>query len=476
MNRDIAIIFDCGATSVRVAAITVQGEILAISSRSNETDPDPTYEGGLVWDFEKLWAKLCDASKDVMAQVDPERIVGVSVTTFGVDGTFVDEKGEFLSPIISWQCSRSKAMMARLDNYISTDRVRHISGVAPQWFNTIYKMLWMKENRADIVDSAHRFIFIPSLIIGRLSGVYKNDRTMMGTSMMGDLRTGDLSQEILDALGLKRELFGEIAQSGEVAGAITQSAHELTHIPVGTQIVFAGHDTQFAIIGSGAGVNQPVLSSGTWEILMTRCSATELDMGMVNEQTTVELDAQDGYCNIGQNWLASGVLEWFWRHFYAQHPKSELFDVLIEEFEALDQNVEPTVWVDSSFHEGQGQIHGLSINTKRAEIYRAILFSLVQRLKQALALVEQATGVKAEKVICVGGGAKSRIWNQMRADVCNVTLEVIDQKETTVLGASKYVFKLLGESVASSVSSQIKEVYHPNAQRVEFWNKQIKNS
>ncbi|MFV0345568.1 MAG: FGGY family carbohydrate kinase, partial [Bacteroidales bacterium] len=84
IQKDIAIVLDCGATNVRVIAMDVNGQIVASHAMPNETDEDPHYSGGRIWDLEKLWGKLSEASRIVTSAIDCERIAGVTVTTFGV--------------------------------------------------------------------------------------------------------------------------------------------------------------------------------------------------------------------------------------------------------------------------------------------------------------------------------------------------------------------------------------------------------
>lgn len=459
-KKDIAIIFDCGATNVRVIAIDKTGQILASNSMSNETDEDPYYKGGQIWDIEKLWKKLCNASKIVVAEIDIERIAGITVTTFGVDGTFIDAKGDLLYPVISWQCKRTQPIIDNIGKYMPLELLYKISGVYPYAFNTINKMIWFKENRPDIVDKAHRFLFIPSLLINKLSGVLQNDATMMGTAMMADLKSREFSKDILDTIGLSKELFGTIAEPGDKAGEVKSEGANSTGLPEGTPVFFAGHDTQFAVFGSGAKLNQPVLSSGTWEVLMSRSkSFTASTIDLANNLTT-EADAIKGIYNIGQNWLSSGVLEWFSRHFYAELQGHELYETMISEAEqevpgSNGLNIDPAFYNDGSSI-NTGTIKGLTINTSRSQLYRAFLESMAFRLREGLEALQVAGNFKAEQIICVGGGSKNRLWNQLRADVCNTTIQLIDQKETTVLGASMFVFA--GVKVFKSVNDAQKKM------------------
>ncbi|TRX63539.1 L-fuculokinase [Carboxylicivirga sp. M1479] len=464
IEKDIAIVFDCGATNVRVIAIDDAGQILSSYALPNETDEDPHYAGGRIWDLEKLWGKLRKAAKYVTSEIDCSRIAGATVTTFGVDGAFVDEKGELLYPVISWQCQRTSAIMDNIDKYLPLQDLYKITGVYPYAFNTINKMIWFKENKPEIVDEAHRFVFIPSLLIHKLSGVLLNDVTMMGTTMMSDLKDRKLSKRVMDAIGVDAELFGEIGEAGQQAGSINQQAHEETGLPLDVPVFLAGHDTQFAIFGSGAQLNQPVLSSGTWEILMTRSQSFKSTQKELDNNLTIEIDAQKGVYDIGQNWLGSGVLEWFSRHYYPELKGDELYETMIADAEqelpgANGLMVDPAFYDDGSSANG-GTIKGLTINTQRGQLYRAFLESLAFRLREALDALEVAGNFKAERIICVGGGSKNRLWNQLRADVCNVPIQFIDQKETTVLGASMYVFAGLGVS-KTSMAARNKIDYKP---------------
>lgn len=450
----LAIIFDCGATNVRVVAIDAQGKIEAQQSYPNQTDIDPNFPEGRIWNLDVIWNKLVRACKAVTSQIDPQRIVGVTTTTFGVDGTFVDAQGNLLYPVISWQCSRTVPILENIDKYLSKSELYSESGVYPYNFNTINKLIWFKENHPEIINKAETFLFMPSLLNMKLTGLKCNDNTMIGTSMLANQSSQNLSKKIFEKLQLSPDIFGRIGNSGDVAGKVIASASQQTGLPEGVPVYLAGHDTQFAIIGSGADVNQPVLSSGTWEILMTRSekittSSQEMDLGI-----TTEFDAEKGKYNIGVNYVASGILEWIKNNFYGNLSGSECYEAMIREAEQIPQGAEG-VRLNPNFYATQGvsggSIEGLTLNTTRGHIYRAGLEALANKLKEALVSIEKAGKFKAESIICVGGGSKNTLWNQIRADVCGIPIKVIEQKETTVLGASFYVFTSAG------VFSSIKE-------------------
>ena len=149
------------------------------------------------------------------------------------------------------------------------DKVYGITGVQNYSFNTLYNFLWFKQNRPDVIENAERFLFVPSLLVHKLTGEFANDITMAGTSMTTNLVERKASDEIFATIGIENKM-GELHNPGHIAGVIHARASKQTGLPIGIPVILAGHDTQFAVLGSGVGVNEPILSSGTWEILMVR--------------------------------------------------------------------------------------------------------------------------------------------------------------------------------------------------------------
>ena len=184
---DIIIVFDCGATNVRVIAINSKGEILASESYPNNTRPDPFYPAYRIWDVNEIWEKMCLASQKVISQMNVNRIAGVTVTTFGVDGTLFDRSGKMLYPVISWQCERTNPIMANIDKYLPLNDLYSECGVLPFTFNTINKLIWFVEQKPEIVEKSYRFLFMPSIFSFLLTGEMVNDTTMSGTSMLTNL-------------------------------------------------------------------------------------------------------------------------------------------------------------------------------------------------------------------------------------------------------------------------------------------------
>ncbi len=434
MSQKIVIVLDCGATYVRSVAINEKGNILAQKSYPNNTRQDPYFNGGLIWDVDEIWGKLVKATKQVLSLINKTEMIGISITSFGVDGAPMKKSGEMLYPVISWACQRTAPIMDNIEKYIPLKKLYKISGVNTFSFNTINKFVWFKENKPEILDRMDYFVFMPSVFIHKLTGEFVTDTTMAGTSMMTDIRTRKFSEEILDAIGVENK-FPLLLEAGEVVGKLSQKASKETGIPAGIPVVAAGHDTQFAVFRSGAKENEVVLSSGTWEILMARTANIQTSKELLNKGVTTEFDAIPGLYNPGLQWLGSGILEWIRHTFYtAESNKKDIYDIMIREAEKAEST---NLSVGIDFLNENGILSGLGINTKREEIYRAALEAMAQKTKYSLKILEKAGGFSANSLIIVGGGSKNKLWNQLREKELGIPVKTINQKETTVLGAAQ---------------------------------------
>lgn len=429
---------DCGATNVRAILVDDKGQLVAKASQPNSTDAgaeNPQYH---VWNADRILKQLADCTRQILPQINPAQVCGITITTFGVDGALVNAAGELLYPVISWKCPRTAEVMKKIEAYIPQSTLNQISGVGEFAFNTIYKLIWLKENRPELLEQAHAWLFISNILAHRLTGIMATDRTMAGTSQMTDLNTGDWSDEILNAIGVRKELFPPMINAGDVTGTLTPEAGALLGLPAGVPVISTGHDTQFALFGSGVKENQPFLSSGTWEILMLRTAKAALAADDYAAGATVEFDSKAGLLNPGLQWIASGIIEWVKSTCY----QGENYDTMDAEAAAIPPGCEGVKLIPNFLPSDPvpGSIEGLILGRTRGHIYRAAMEALTLRLKSRLEKLEKVGGFKATELLLVGGGARNKIWTQMRADILGLPIMVAKVSESTVLGAAMYAF------------------------------------
>jgi len=471
----IVLVLDCGATNIRTIAVDAHGRILAVSSIPNNTQPDPYYPEYRIWDVKEIWKKFSQTTAAVLQKIQPNQIAAVTVTTFGVDGAPFTVRGEMLYPVISWQCPRTTPVMENIDKYIPLKELYRISGLQPYNFNTITKLIWLKENRPEVVEKMDYFLFISSIFLFYLTGVMTTDMTMAGTSMLTDLKNRRFSENILERIGFSSSLFPNLCEPGTVIGKTVKKASQSLGIPEGIPVVATGHDTQFAIYGSGAEEEVPVLSSGTWEILMVRSGNVNLDPELLRQGVTTEFDPIPGHYDIGVQWIGSGALEWIKNMFYhAEVHDKHIYDLMIKEAEQVALGSKG-IRLDTSFYPGSadagtGMITGLNMNSSRGEIYCAALESLACRTRKSLGILENAGNFTAQQLLVVGGGAKNKLWNQLRSDIIGIPIRVVDQKETTVLGSA--LFALAGTGLYGSPDEARQAVQYKTEDYVPAGNRE----
>ena len=443
------LVLDCGATNVRAIALDPAGTILARAAVPNASESARENAAWHQWSLEDIlqrFATCCQAIRTVFSEY---RLCGISVTTFGVDGTLVDEKGELLYPIISWKCPRTAPVMANIARLISPAELQQITGIGQFSFNTLYKLVWLKENHPERVQRAHAWLFISSLINHRLTGRMTTDLTMAGTSQLFSLQQRQFSERILSCVGIEPGLFPELVSPGEVIGELQPEAANRLGLPCGVPVISAGHDTQFALFGAGAGVNEPVLSSGTWEILMARTSQVDSSQLTAFPGATCELDSQKGLFNPGTQYMASGVLEWIRALFW---PAQTRWETILNEAAKIPAGSEGVRMNTQLLDSANAGWQGVTLNTTPAHFYRAALEGLTARLKTNLAALEEIAQFSAHELLLVGGGSRNGLWNQMKADVLGIPVKVLDDSETTVLGASFYGWWGAGEAQSAEAA------------------------
>jgi len=497
MNKEVVIVFDCGATNARAVAVDSGGKIIASAGFPNSPSAQKGLPGCLVWDMDSLWEKLSLASRKVASLVRRDSVKAVTITTFGADGTSVDENGKLTYPVISWQCPRTNEIQVKLQiancklqkfqprnlettkprnkyfnhglTRINTDftpeQIYGITGYQIISFNTVLKLMWLRKNAPQALKKAKYWMMMPGLLSHRLCSEFSIDPTIGSTMMAMDVRRRDWSDAMLGMAGTKRSFFPGWVQPGGTIGRITRKASAETGLPADIPVIACGHDTQFALHGCGARADEAVLSTGTWEILMVRAPKCDPDKKSFDGGLIYECDAVPGFWNPQILMMGSGVVEWVRRNFYGKDAASkEIYRLMISEGissppGANGVTVIPSFKPDTGpfrRYAVPGTVLGLSLATNRADIYRAAIEGLSFQLRSALDILLSAMNYQPPSAIrVVGGGSKNDFWNQMRADTCNLPVTVTGQKEATVLGASMFAFK----GISGKSLEEIKKKY-----------------
>lgn len=482
MVNDIAIVLDCGATKLSTTAFDSKGNLIRSVSYQNEPVAQPGGEADWrIWDLDQIWQRLSDACRQVCASIDRSRIRAVTVCTFGADGAPVRKDGTPTYPVISWYDPRTRHLVTEIKELMDPWDIFIETGYQVIPFNTLLRLMWLRKYVPKALNDAECWLMMPGLLSFKLCGVFSIEPTDAGTMMAMAQGRRDWSEKMLALAELDSSFFPSWVEPGAVIGYVHSEASKQTGLPSGIPVVATGHDTQFAAIGSGARLGEAILSSGTWEILMLRINEFKPTRFGFEEGILIENDAIAGFWDPQLLMMASGVIEWVRRHFYADLTDlGKAYAQMITDGRKVGAGAAGVMVLPSFIADTGptkkfgtwGTMLGLSINTERGHIYRATLEGLSFQLRHALGILTQATGSKVKAVRVVGGGSKNELWNQIRADVTGLPITTIAQKDATSLGAALFAFVGAGtfasiEEAQASVAFE-ETVFEPSEKTITY--------
>lgn len=476
----LVIVFDCGSTNLRVAAIDIKGNIVAQESYSNA--PLRQDNNFLIWDIEGIWSKLTRACRKVCASIEKEKIKGVIVTTWGGDGAPVDKNGHLTYPVISWQCSRGKKEAKDILKEIGPGDIFKITGYQIIPFNTLFRIMWLKKNAPLSLDKAKYWLMMPGLISFKLSGKFSIDPTIASTTMGMSLGKRKWSERMLGFAGIDSSFFPHWVEPGKVIGKVSSTVNKECNLPQGIPVISGGHDTQFAVVGSKISQDEVLVSSGSWEIPIFRVNKFKPQDQELKEDLLFEADVLPGWWNPQSLVPGSLILEWVRKNFFRE-TKKNVYEKMVSEGEKVKLGSGKIMLIPSFVpyrgpykrYNLPGVILGLKVDTDRSQIYRAALEGLSFQLRKILKTIIFCNNLNLQKLKVVGGGSKNKLWNQIKADVTGIPVVTLSQGEATVIGAGIVAF--VGTGVFSSIEEaqenmiQEKEIFEPSSQNHSLYEK-----
>jgi rhamnulokinase len=230
-------------------------------------------QGHLVWDldglFEEVLSGMAEARKQGFAPVS------VGIDTWAVDYVLLDENDRRIGLPYAYRDSRADGIRDELEksHVLSFSEHYERCGIQYQPFNTCYQLLAQKKEHPEDIERARTFLMVPDYLNFRLCGVKANEYTNASTTALVDAETKMWDSELIERLGLPRDIFSGPTMPGCVLGELLPEIAE--RVGYQTKVVLpATHDTGSAWLAVPAKDEQTAyLSSGTWSLL--GCELTE---------------------------------------------------------------------------------------------------------------------------------------------------------------------------------------------------------
>lgn len=410
---------DLGATSIRVTVVdlgTEEPDPQVVHRVSHEvvTHPDGTQR----WDWDHIVAAV---EHGLALALDAGPLASIGVDGWAVDYGLLDRDGALLSPPISYRDARTEGW-EQTATRIGADRLYELTGIQLMPINTVFQLA---AHDPDELRRAHRLLLLPDLLVAHLTGHHGTERSNASTTALLDTAGRAWVPELLEAIGVRAELFAPLQDAGVRAGT-------WRGVPVH---VVGSHDTASAFIARPGvpGPGSVVVSSGTWVLV-----------GIERPEVDVSSEAREA--NFSNEHGALGGIRFlknvmgFWllercRSAWGDPPIGTLvadamriqqpvpiFDATEDRFLHPD-DMEATIRAAA----------GLEPTADRATLVRSILGSIAAAAADVVSQLGRVTATEVTDLHVVGGGVRMEAMNQLLAEHTGLPV-VVGSAEATSIG------------------------------------------
>lgn len=431
---------DVGSSAVKVAAYRPDGVLLAGAREPViPQKPHPGYwevEPEAVW--EATLACLGRLAGAPLARDHPPEALAVSAS--GREGFPVAADGTVLGPCIMAADLRGEDIEVATASRMSVQEWVQACGHVPKRMDPTNRLLWWYRQRPEVMARARAFLGWHEFLTLRLAGLPVVDRSLAGKWLIYDLATGQWSPERIADLGLDPTVLPEVRPWGSVIGTVRASLARELGLPPGVPVAVGAFDASCAALGSGAARTGVVgLLCGSWEDLVAPTDTATLSLEMASRGFSLEPHPGSGGLALF-SLSPNGTAVVDWARDLAGMPLEELEERLQRSgtspspLLAVPHLSGATVgWVDG--RRLRGGLLGLTLATSPDDVVKALMESIAYDLALAAAHLRGA-GIPMEVLRASGGGARSGWWMQLKADLCGVPVEVVDQPEPGTVGAA----------------------------------------
>ncbi|MGA9531773.1 MAG: FGGY family carbohydrate kinase [Anaerolineales bacterium] len=469
---------DIGTTSVKAAVFDLSGGCLGVGSQDYRLDtPAPDR---VEIDPERYWTAASHVVRQAIsaAATPPEAILAMGVSSQGESTICVDQAGKPLYPALVWLDHRAQAEAQALAKTLGEAAYARtgIPTIDPTW--TACKIAWIRDHEPDVFAQTYRFLLVQSFIVQRLTGAFVTDGGAACTTLLLDITTHDWWGRALDAVGLSPQQLPDLKHVGEVAGSLTREAAEALGLTPGMPVVLGGMDQIAGAVGAG-NLSPEVVSESTGGALTIHVTVDRPDLDPLG-RIPVYLHALPGKYLFDPVCETGGMtLKWFRDAFCqdevtcAREGDQDAYDLITALAAEIAPGCEGLVMLPhltgafSPEYEpaARGVFAGFTLAHGKAHFARAVLEAVAFMLRRNLDLVREA-GIEIREIRATGGGARSPLWRQIKADVCQLPVVTLQVEDTALLGDAMLAavavgqFKTLPEAADSMVS--LGEQTHPD--------------
>ncbi len=460
---------DVGTSGVKGAVINEKGEILFLTSeRYSFSYPE---EGYVEISPLRVWNAVRLVLGKIGSQNYPVRLLAVS--SIGETMVILDKQDLPLMNGITYLDQRCRDIFYDMDKKYDMLKISYVTGMPSNQMFTLFKYIWLKENRADLMRRADKYFLFGDYIGYMLSGERAIDPSSASRTMFFDSHNLDWSEEIARTLGLPIDQFSKVRKTGTIIGKIRTELAEDTGLPINLKIIMGCHDQAAASLGSGAVLPGDIMAGeGSTESINLIIDRKSISEKLIEKNLCFEPYIEPGLYQTCVGQLMHGTsIRWFIQEFGSDFGVRNLKDIQgKDEYEKAFQGcaghagnmfffpyLSKVNSMDSE-NNALGGFIGMDISTNRAMMFRALLEGLCFESLKCLNVLSDA-GFPIHSVMASGGCSRSELYMQMKADVWGKDIRILTSPEAGVMGLAMIcakadgIFKNYKEAVKSFVKT-----------------------
>ena len=398
-----------------------------------------------------------DALKPAIAAALAEAGVSAnSITAMGVGGQLdgcvpVDTSCTALHPCMTWMDRRATTEA----NLIPEDVILQRCGIIRDATHMAPKIAWLRDKMPEVVRRTACFHQPVSFVVQHLTGVAVMDRALASTTMLYDLAEKDWADDLLSTFGAQRERLPLLRSMEDCAGRLSENGARLTGLHRGVKVaVGTGDDFTNAI---GAGLLSPgvmLCQIGTGEVV-----GALHPVQVVDDQRLVETHSFTGGHFFIENpgWLSGGAISWLLK-LLRLNGVNELNELAASVPPGAGGVVFVPALTGAMAPEWNADVHACFHNLRAhhgaAHLARAVLEGTAFAMHD-VQLRLAGMGISFDSIRLAGGGASSKLWAQIRADVAQLPVQICNVKDASPLGAAILAAVSVGELPSISAAEPL---------------------
>ena len=455
---------DIGTTAVKAVVVAESSAVLGEAEAPlTVSTPQP---GMSEQDPEDWWRACVSATRAACAALPSGAgLSGIGLSGQMHTGVFLDASDRVIRPAILWNDVRTTAQCRHITDRVGAPGLRRLVGNPALEGFTAPKLLWVREHEPENFRRLRTVLLPKDYVRLRLTGERATEPSDAASTLLFDIRRTRWSDEMLDLLDLDPAILPGVVGSAEVSGILTARAGDELGLRPGIPVVGGGADNAAAAVGAGVVVPGTLLvSTGTSGTVVAPVARPRVDPRM--RVHAMNHAAEGTWYLMGVVLSAGAALAWFQRALAPHGGAAPTYDEIVAEAETVLPGADgltflPYLTGERTPHadaNARGVFCGLHAGHTRGHLVRAVLEGVAFALRDSLDLVRKL-GVDAREAVAVGGGARSRTWRQIQADVFETPLCTVGPSGGAPYGAAMLAaagagtFETVAEAAAAWLST-----------------------